>query len=172
MLKFLLILSLPVILFSCASYDKFRAITEDFKIPSKVYDADFYKTWIAVIQVMKRYDLEEQNQEAGVIKTRWMDNTVEVNFADSFGSSDSVKSARVRLILTVTRGFRLGTEVSKVTVQKRQLIENDFLQGYKELATDGILEQTILYRIERIIAIDKKIMEIDKKREAEQIESF
>lgn len=157
---------------SCASYDKFRAVTEEFKIPTKVYDVDFNRSWLAVIQVMKGYDIEEQNQEAGFIKTRWMDNTIEVNFSDSFGSSDTVKSAKVRVTLTVTRGFRLGQEVSKVTVQKRQLVENDFLQGFKEIETDGILENTILYRIERVIAIDKKITEIDKKREAEQVEGF
>ena len=101
-----------------------------------------------------------------------MDNTVEINFADSFGSDDTVKSARVRLVVAVTRGYKLGQEVSKVTIQKRQLIENDFLQGFKEIRTDGILEQTILYRIGRVVEIDKKITEIDKRREQEQIENF
>lgn len=168
LLGILIILSLS----SCASYDKFREITEEFRIPQEDYASDFNQTWLAVIQVMKRFDIEEQNQEAGFIKTRWMDNTIEVNFADSFGSDDPVKSARVRLVVAVTRGYKLGQEVSKVTIQKRQLIENDFLQGYKEIRSDGILEQTILYRIGRVIAIDKKITEIDKRREQEQIENF
>lgn len=157
---------------SCASYDKFREVTEEFKVPQEDYNSDFNQTWLAVIQVMKSYDIEEQNQEAGFIKTRWIDNTVEVNFADSFGNDDSVKSARVRLVVAVTRGYKLGREVSKVTIQKRQLVENDFLQGFKEISTDGILEQTILYRIERVVAIDKKIAEIDKRREQEQIDNF
>ena len=40
---------------SCASYDKFREVTEEYKIPQKDYPADFNQTWLAVIQVMKRF---------------------------------------------------------------------------------------------------------------------
>ena len=45
------------------------------------------------------------------------------------------------------------------------------LQGWKEVSPDGIIEKTLLYRIERLIAIDNKLKEIDKAREKEQLES-
>jgi hypothetical protein len=67
------------------------------------------------------------------------------------------------------KGFRASREVTKVTIYKRQLVEQDFLQGWKEVSTDGIMEQTLLYRIERLIAIDNKLKEIDKAREADQM---
>lgn len=155
----------------CASYEKFRQVTEELEIPTKVYKADYNQTWQAVIQVMRKFDIAQQNQEAGFIKTRWMDNTLEVNFTDSFGSSDAVKAAKFKLVVNVVKGFRSSREVTKVTIYKRQLIEQDFLQGWKEEPTDGIAEKTLLYRIERLIATDNKLKEIDKAREKEQLQN-
>ncbi|PIR31305.1 MAG: hypothetical protein COV38_01055 [Bdellovibrionales bacterium CG11_big_fil_rev_8_21_14_0_20_38_13] len=156
----------------CASYDQFRYVTEEFEIPSKVFNADYPQTWQAVLQIMARYDLELKNQEAGVIKTRWIDNTLEVNFADSFGGNDAVKAARFKLIINVVKGFRGDGEVSKVTIFKRQLVEQDFLQGWKVKPTDGILEQSLLYRVERLLSIDKKLKKIEKEKAKELEASF
>lgn len=169
-MKFYLFIISLFLLNSCASYEKFRQVTEELEIPSKIFKADFNQTWQAVITVMRKYDISQQNQEAGFIKTRWMDNTLEVNFSDAFGSSDSVKAAKFKIIVNVVKGFRASQEVTKVSIYKRQLVEQDFLQGWKEVAQDGILEKTLLYRIERLIATDNKLREIDKAREKEQLE--
>jgi len=170
-MKFYSLFGLVLILSSCANYEKFRQITEELEIPSKVYKADYNQTWQAVITVMRKFDIAQQNQEAGFIKTRWMDNTLEVNFADSFGSSDAVKAAKYKMVVNVVKGFRAAREVTKVTIYKRQLVEQDFLQGEKEVSTDGIVEKTLLYRVERLIAIDNKLKEIDKAREKEQLQN-
>jgi hypothetical protein len=169
-MKFYLFIISLFLLNSCASYEKFRQVTEELEIPSKIFKADFNQTWQAVITVMRKYDISQQNQEAGFIKTRWMDNTLEVNFSDAFGSSDTVKAAKFKIIVNVVKGFRSSQEVTKVSIYKRQLVEQDFLQGWKEVAQDGILEKTLLYRIERLIATDNKLREIDKARQKEQIE--
>jgi hypothetical protein len=169
-MKFYLLITSMLFFSSCASYEKFRQVTEELEIPSKIYKADYNQTWQAVITVMRKFDIAQQNQEAGFIKTRWMDNTLEVNFADSFGSSDAVKAAKFKLVINVVKGYRASREVTKVTIYKRQLVEQDFLQGWKEVSPDGIMEKTLLYRIERLIAIDNKMREIDKAREKEQLE--
>ncbi len=169
-MKFYLLIVLLPLFHGCANYEKFRQVTEELDIPTKIYRADYNQAWQAVIQVMRKYDIAQQNQEAGFIKTRWMDNTMEVNFTDSFASSDSVKAAKFKIVVNVVRGFRASKEVSKVTIYKRQLMEQDFLQGWKEVPTDGIIEKTLLYRIERLIATDNKLKEIDKAREKEQME--
>lgn len=156
----------------CASYEQFRQVTEELDMPSRVFKADYNQTWQAVVQVMKKYDLALQNQESGQIKTRWMDNTLEVNFADAFSSNDAIKAARFKLVVNVIKGFRSSREVAKVTIYKRQLVEQDFLQGWKEITTDGIMEKTLLYRIGKLIEIDNNLREIDKAREKEQLKSF
>lgn len=167
-----IILVTTILIFSCTSYEQFKRVTEEFDIPSQVYRADFTQTWQAVIQVMKKYDIAYQNQESGQIKTRWMDNTLQVNFTDSFGSQDAVKAAELKIVINVAQGFSYGRKVTKVTVFKRQRVENDFLQGWKEEPTDGILEKTLLYRIGRIINNDNELRKIDEAKEKEQLESF
>ncbi|OUR98585.1 hypothetical protein A9Q84_04000 [Halobacteriovorax marinus] len=169
-LLFLMLLS--VNFSSCSSYQQFQYIAEEFEIPSKLFKTNYNQAWQAVLQVMQKYDLALQSQEGGVIKTRWIDNTLQLNFADSFGSRDSVKSARFKLIVNVVKGFSGSREVSKVTVFKRQMIEQDFLQGWKVERSDGILEQSLLYRIERVITIDNKLKKIEEKRSKELEESF
>ncbi len=163
---------LLTLLSACSSYEQFQDVTQELEIPSKVYKADYNQAWQAVLLVMRQYDLELQNQESGVIKTRWIDNTVELNFADSFGSSDAVKSARFKIIVNVVKGFRSGREVSKISVFKRQMIEQDFLQGWKVIRSDGIQEETILYRISRLIQIDNKLKEIEQQKSKEAEATF
>ena len=168
----LLFLSFTLTLSSCGSYQQFQHIAEEFEIPSKLFKSTYNQSWQAVLQVMQKYDLALQNQEAGVIKTRWIDNTLQLNFSDSFGSRDSVKAARFKLIVNVVKGFSGNREVSKITVFKRQMVEQDFLQGWKVERSDGILEKSLLYRIERVITIDNQLKKIEEKKSKELEENF
>lgn len=155
---------------SCTSYEQFRYITEEFEIPTRVYRATYAQAWQAVIEIMKKYDLPTSDQQSGIIKTAWIDNTLELNFADSFDKSDMVKAAKFKIIVNVIKGYRGGGEVSKVTIFKRQLVEPDFLQGWKEIPSDGIMEQTLLYRLEMVLKRDKKLRQIEEMK-AKEIES-
>ena len=170
--KTLLYSLLTIILMSCSSYENFKQVSEDLEIPSQVYRADYNKVWQEVMRLTNKYDREVYNQESGVIKTRWIDNTLELNFADSFGSNDAVKSAQFKLILNVVKGFRGNKEVTKVTIFKRQRVEHDFLQGWKVIRSDGILEKALLYRLERALNIEAKLQEIEEKKSKEQEKSF
>ncbi len=154
---------------SCTSYEQYEYLTKEFEIPSETFRSDFTQTWSAVVNVMKRYDLELQNQETGVIKTRWIDNTLEVNFADSFSTDDQIKSARFKILVNVEKSFRANSPVTKVSVYKRQLIERDFLQGWKEVRKDHILENTILYRVKRYITLDKYLQKIQRENEQREL---
>ena len=166
---------LPILLFllsSCSSYKQFQYLSEDFEIPTKVFKADFNQAWQSVLQVMHKYDLSYQSQEVGIIKTRWIDNTLELNFADSFGSRDAVKAAKFKIVINIVKGFRGQQEVAKITVFRRQMVESDFLQGWKVIPSDGIMEQTVLYRIGRVLAIDIKLKEIEKIKAKEAEDNF
>lgn len=156
----------------CSSYENFKHVSEELEIPSQLYRADYNKVWKEVLKTTSVYEREVYNQEAGIIKTRWKDNTLELNFADSFGSNDAVKSAQFKLIINVVKGFRGTKEVTKVSVFKRQRVEQDFLQGWKVIRSDGILERSILYRIERALAIEEKLQEIEDKKAKEAEKNF
>jgi len=147
---------------SCASYDQFKKITQGLDLPYKVFRYPYSHVWAAVkdVVISFNYDQEYINPDTGVIRSKWMENTIELNFSDSFGDSDSVRQARFKLVINVIKGYSVGREVSKVVIYKRQYVKNDFLQGWKEILTDGILEETILYRIERTLLYNKKLKEI------------
>jgi len=149
---------------SCSSYEKFEYMTKEVEIPNKVFKSPYSQTWTAVVATINKFDLELQNQESGSIKTKWIDNTLKLNFSDSFGSSDAVKAAKFKLIINVIKGFQSSKEVTKVTIYKRQLVNQDFLQGWKVVPSDQIEEQTLLYRIERALMIDQKIKAIEKEK--------
>jgi hypothetical protein len=166
------ILMSSAILWGCSSYENYKLVSEDLEIPSHVYRADYNKVWQEIMKITNKFEREVYNQEAGVIKTRWKDNTLELNFADSFGSNDAVKSAQFKLIINVVKGYRGNKEVSKVTVFKRQRVEQDFLQGWKIIRSDGILEHTILYRLERALAIESKLQDIEDKKSKEAEKNF
>lgn len=168
-IKFFTLLILLSFIGSCSSYKQFKYITEEFEMPSKVMKATYTQTWQAVIEVMKNFDLSKKNIESGVIKTRWIDNTREVNFVDSFGTNDSVRAAKFKLIVNISKGFRRNQEVSKVTIYRRQLVEQDFLQGWKEVPSDGIQEKVMLYRLSRLIKIDNELKKIEDLREQEKL---
>lgn len=161
-----------LLFFSCTSYEKYKYLSEDFEIPSSQFRADFDTTWNAVINVMKKYDIEIQNQESGVLKTKWIDNTLELNFSDSFGSNDKIKSARFKVLINVNQSFKSNNPITKVNVMKRQLVERDYLQGWKEIKEDHILENTILYRIKRYLAISHYLKRIQEINEKKQIKEF
>jgi hypothetical protein len=171
MKKIALFLPLLLVLASCASYEHFRYITEEYEMPSKIFIATYDQTWGAVLEGMKKYDIDTKNQEAGVLKTRWMDNTSEVNFANSSGDTN-VKAAKFKLVVNVTKGFRNNREVTKVTIYKRQLVEQDMLQGWKELRSDGIEEKVILHRLEVILKMDLKFRRLEEIKAKEEIQNF
>lgn len=168
----LLLISSLCLISGCSSYEQFQNLAEETEIPSQVFKFNFNQTWQAVLEIMQKYDLALKNQEAGIVKTRWIDNTIQLNFNEAFGSQDMVKSARFKLVVNVVKGFRGSQEVSKVSVFKRQMIEKDFLQGWKVVRSDGILENTIIYRINRILQREKMIKTIEDKKAKEEAKSF
>ena len=163
--------SIFLLFVSCDSYRQFRYMTEEFEIPTRTLRANYNQAWLATLESLKRYDLELLDQESGVIKTRWVDNTAELNFSDSFGSN-SIKSAKFKLIVKVIKGFQEGREVSRVTVCRRQIVERDFLRGPEIIPSDGILEKTVLYRIARELHIRKKIQNIEEAKAKEVEEAL
>lgn len=156
----------------CASYKEFAYLTEEFEIPSKLFKFGYAETWQAVGKVMQKYDLAVQDQESGVFKTRWQPNTLELNFTDSFGDKDAVKEAKFKLVVNVIKGYRGSREIAKVTVFKRQLVAKDFLSGWKVVRSDGILEKSILYRIERNLNIEGRLKKIEEAKNKELESSF
>lgn len=136
----------------------------------RIYTTDLNTAWQATLEALKNNQLDVSNREAGFIQTKWIDNTAEKNFAESFGVQDSFLKSQYRLQLNLTKGYYNGRPTIKVTVQKEQLIERDILEGWKPIGTDFIDETTLLYRIGQIIFIKMKMAQLEEKNSQEEIE--
>ncbi len=157
----------------CASAYK-RSLGEDYdQVYTRVFLTDVNLAWQAVLEAIKSSRLDVSNREGGFIQTKWTDNTAEKNFTDSFGEQKSYIKARYRFRIQVAKGFFNGKPSVKVSVQKEQQIQKDVLEGWRPVESDTIEENTLLYRIGRVIYMRMRIAKLDElktKRQLEQTE--
>ncbi len=138
---------------------------------SRIYLTDFNTAWQSVLDSLKASRLDVSNREGGFIQSRWTENTAEKNFVDSFGGADAFLKAQYRFRVNVAKGFYNGRPSVKVTVQKEQLVQRDVLEGWKGAETDTIDENTLLYRIGRLIFIRMRMAQIEEEKTRRAIEN-
>ena len=153
----------------CSSYDHFKNVSRDYELPSQVFKANYEMTWSAIKNIIDTYNysLEISNRASGLWKTRWVDNTLEMNFSNSRNRGSGYKAAKFKLIINVVKGYRTEREATKVFISKRQLVQKDLLQGWNVIPSDQILEKTLLYRLKRILLIEKKLEQLEKRKSKE-----
>ena len=120
---------------------------------SKIFLTDFNTAWQSVLDSLSASRKDVTNREGGFIQTRWTDNTAEKNFVDSFGGASSYLKAQYRFRITVAKGFYNGRPSVKIVINKEQMIQRDVLEGWRPVESDTIDENTLLYRVGRIIHI-------------------
>lgn len=165
-----LLLALGVSASSCVTAYRQSVGGETAQVFQKIYLTDFNTAWQAALDSIKHASLDVSNREAGFVQTKWADNTAEKNFVDSFGSQDSYLKAQFRFRISVSKGFYNGQPSVKVSVQKEQLVQRDVLEGWRPIETDSIDENTLLYRIGRIIHVRMKIAYLEEQKTMRAIE--
>jgi hypothetical protein len=123
----------------------------------RIYLTDYNTAWQSVLDSIKNMRLDVSNREGGFIQTKWTDNTAEKNFTDSFGGADSYLQAQYRFKIIAAKGFYNGQPSVKVSIQREQMIKRDVLEGWRPIESDTIEENTLLYRVGRIIYVRMKI---------------
>lgn len=162
----------PLVLFivctGCGTF--YQPGQDNVKIYSRVYLTDYNTAWQAAIESLKNYTRPVQNRQGGVIQTGWKDNTAEKNFIDSFGSTPTYLKARYRMNLSVAPGHYNGRPSVKISISKEQMLQRDLLEGWSLVPTDSITENTILYRIGRIIVNKMRLQKIEDEKLKQVIE--
>ncbi len=158
---------MPLALGGCMSAYKQSVGGDVAQVFTRIYLTDFNTAWQGVLESIKSLRLDITNREGGFIQTRWTENTSEKNFIESFGGADSYLKAQYRLKLSIAKGFYNGRPSVKVSVQKEQMIQNDVLEGWRPVETDGVEEKTLLYRIGRIVSVRLRLSEIEKRKAEE-----
>jgi hypothetical protein len=141
------------------------------RVFERIYVTDSQTAWQASLEALKHTHIALSNQEAGFIQTKWVDNTAERNFTESFAEADLYLKSRYRFQLTLTPGFFNRKPMVKVAVQKEQMTQRDVLEGWRSQETDGIDETTLLYRIGRLIYMRMKLNELENAKAKKALEA-
>ena len=157
---------------SCMSAYKKKVGGETEQVFTRIYLTDFNTAWQAALEALKSHPLDASNREAGHIRTKWKDNTANKNFIDSFGIGKTYLKAQFRYTLSVAEGFFDGKPSVKVSVQREQMVQNDVLEGWRPVETDSIEENTLLYRIARLIVIKTKLAADEDIKTQKAVDAF
>jgi hypothetical protein len=127
---------------------------------SRIFFTDLRLAKAAVNESLRSFVKDEStNEEGGFYVTQLKDNTALRNSIDSLAGGDAYLKAQFRLRITLSEGKFNGLNSVKVSVRKEQVVLRDVLEGTRPIETDGVDEQTMLYRIGRLIAMQRKIEE-------------
>ena len=156
---------------ACVSAYKKSVGGDTEQVFNRIFLTDYNTAWQATLDSLKSNRLDISNRESGFIQTRWTDNTAQRNFTDSFGAAKAYLKAQYRLRLTLNKGFYNGLPSVKVAVLKEQLVQFDVLEGWNAIITDSVDENTLLYRIGRIIFIRMKIAQLEEEKTRRELEA-
>ena len=120
----------------------------------KIYYANYDLVWKAAHMAV-RYTIANENQDYGILETDF------IKSVDGWLPPDKIsptyKSSRYKLILSFAKGMTNGKESTRVTIEKRIEIFKDFISETQTVASDGLEEQSLFYRIERELIVSQAL---------------
>ena len=140
------------------------------QIYTKIFVAEYQTAWEAAVDALKASPMEVVNRENGTLQTKWIDNTAERNLIDSAGSVSPYTKAQYRFRLSLAKGFYEGKGSVKVAVQKEQQFQRDVLEGWRNQESDGVQENSLLYRMGKLIDFRTRLQNIENQKIKRQLE--
>lgn len=135
----------------------------DIKDPgpkTKTFSASFLDTWKTCLIVLGKYPLKSYDEESGVIETDF------IRGEDAWIAPHRKKYVkggyRYRINLRVIKGKQGKNPVTKVILLKQPELQKDFFSGSEKMQTDGLEELSLLYRIERELALNDALSKVKR----------
>lgn len=132
-----------------------------------VYNAKYEDVETALKLALSRYPARVDNTESGIYETDYVKG--DARFKPPQSSEDDYTSGyRYRIIIRLVRGNKEGRNAVKVVVLKQIELARDFFATSETVASDGLEEKVILYRIGRELRIRRAIQKFNQKKPAAQ----
>lgn len=126
---------------------------------SKVIKGEFLDVWKATLITLGKYPLKAYDEETGVIETDFIKG--KEAWIAPHKKQYVPGGYRYRLQVRVFKG-RKGSGLTKVVIRKHQEDQKDFFSNPKKIETDGLEELALLYRIEREVALEKALSNVER----------
>jgi len=123
----------------------------------KIFNAPYDEVWSATLTVLDgfEYSYPLADKDTGSIDTEFKLSSSKKDFIFAGGQrmQKDVKS-RLHVRLLAIRG---GSPKTRVNISRERYVDRGFLEGFERTQSDLITEKVVLYRIGRIISLEKKI---------------
>ncbi|MCB0413499.1 MAG: hypothetical protein KDD50_04145 [Bdellovibrionales bacterium] len=154
--SFSIFIFLALFLVGCASGDIKSSSGTDYQPKEQVFSNYSYESiWRAVQISLSHYPIKVNNMDAGVIETDNISGSIV--WTPAHRDSKLNSGLRYTIKVNVIKGRVKNKPVIKVTVHKSVKEQKDFFARSEDLPTDGLEEDTLLYRIKRELKIERAI---------------
>ncbi len=149
----------------CSLFEN-RAETADQAVErasnQKIFFANYDLVWKAAHTVLK-YTVATENPDFGVIETDFVKSVD--GWLPPYKNKPDLPGSRYKLIFNFAKGQTKGRESTRVTIEKKIEVFKNIISDTQSVASDGLEEKIIFYRMEREIVI---AMALKKAGEAGQ----
>ncbi len=142
------------------------------QVYSRIFISEYSLAWEAAIEALKTSPMDVVNRENGTLQTKWIDNTAERNLIESAGSVSLYQKAQFRFRIQIAKGSYEGRPSVRISVQKEQQIQRDVLEGWIHQPSDGIQENSLIYRMGRVMEMKSRMQEIENQKLKRDLEGL
>lgn len=129
---------------------------------TSIFRDEYDQVWRAIQLAVRKYPVRLNNIESGLLETDYVKG--DKLFADPSEGGPPKASIRYKLeIKAVKVKNSEDKQAVKVVVTKVAEVQPDFFTGFKEIPSNGLEEQTLLYRISRYLEMDRKLSQVVKQ---------
>ncbi len=121
----------------------------------RVFESSYDEVWRAIQKALANYPIQLNNIDQGIIET----DTIKGDqiWHPPYNQKNKKMIARYTLQVKVAKGRVQNNDSTRVTLIKKQSVTKDFFSGDVELASDGLEEKAIFYRVEREIKLESSL---------------
>ncbi len=120
----------------------------------KVFFSTYDAVWRAA-QLSLKYPIAINNMDHGILETDYIKG--DDGFIAPTENEIPSSGIRYKITLTIAKGKAEGKESVRVIISKGVERKRDFFSDPEELASDGLEEKILFYRIERELLIDEAL---------------
>ena len=124
----------------------------------KVFPTKYDRVWKSALIAMTKYPLEKNDKDSGELVT----STIAARQIFKPYNYRSRSKEEYSLNISLEKRKYQGRKVVLVKIDKRSVVKGDFINKDRELESDGLEEEVLLYRIAREIKIDRAVEKLYK----------
>lgn len=127
--------------------------------PNQIFHGSYDEVWSATLKVLDsfQYKYPTANKDSGLIETDVATGYSKREYIFS-GGEKFQKESRWKLTLRIlAMKSHPSSPKIRIRIKKEEEVNQGFLEGWKKIESDLLTEKVILYRIGRVLYLNKRI---------------